>query len=38
MIVFEAEPSSAIGKAISDAMPSFMSAMAEAQAMAMKEA
>lgn len=37
-MVFDARPSDAMGKAIRDAMLSFMSAMAEAQAIAMKEA
>ena len=37
-MVFEAKPKDALGKAVRDAMRSFMSAMAEAQAVAMKEA
>ena len=37
-MVFEAKPKDALGKAVRDAMLSFMSAMAEAQAVAMKEA
>ena len=37
-MVFDAKPKDAMGKAVRDAMLSFMSAMAEAQAVAMKEA
>jgi putative DNA-invertase from lambdoid prophage Rac len=37
-MTFEAKPQDAMGKAVRDAMLSFMSAMAEAQAVAMKEA
>ena len=37
-MTFDAKPQDAMGKAVRDAMLSFMSAMAEAQAVAMKEA
>ena len=37
-MIFDAKPTDAMAKAIRDAMLSFMSAMAEAQALAMKEA
>ncbi len=37
-MTFDAKPHDAMGKAVRDAMLSFMSAMAEAQAVAMKEA
>ena len=37
-MTFDAKPQDAMGKAVRDAMLSFMSAMAEAQAAAMKEA
>ena len=37
-MVFDAKPTDAMAKAVRDAMLSFMSAMAEAQAVAMKEA
>ena len=37
-MVFDAKPTDATAKAVRDAMLSFMSAMAEAQTMAMKEA
>ena len=37
-MVFDAKPTDAMAKAVRDAMLSFMSAMAEAQTMAMKEA
>ena len=37
-MTFDAKPTDAMAKAIRDAMLSFMSAMAEAQALAMKEA